>query len=220
MGKKGARTRESILERAVAIASCDGLEGLTIGGLAKDLDLSKSGLIAHFGTKEALDLAVLQTAAALFGNLVIVPATKAAPGEARLRALFDGWFRYASAKQLPGGDIFLSAATELDDKPGVCRYYVARVHKDWITALESATREAMATGQFRDNLDPGQISFTILSILQGYNTYHRLLNLSNAEARARASFESLMQRARAEGREAPAGAALVAAPVAATGVQQ
>ena len=206
MGKKGARTRDAILERAVAIASRDGLEGLTIGGLAKDLDLSKSGLIAHFGTKEALDLAVLQTAAALFGNIVIVPANKAAPGEVRLRALFDGWFRYSGHKQMPGGDIFLSAATELDDKPGVCRYYVARVHKDWITALESATREAMANGQFRDNLDPGQIAFNVLSIQQAYNTYHRLLNASNAEARARASFESLMLRARAEGREAPAGA--------------
>ncbi len=206
MGKKGARTRESILERAVAIASRDGLEGLTIGGLAKELDLSKSGLIAHFGTKEALDLAVLQTAAALFGHLVIVPAQRVAAGEVRLRALFDGWFRYASSKQLPGGDIFLSAATELDDKPGVCRYYVARVHKDWIAALENATREAIVAKQFRENLDVGQIAFTVVGILQGYNTYHRLLNLTNAEARARASFESLLLRARADGVEPPAGA--------------
>ncbi|MBM3508114.1 MAG: TetR/AcrR family transcriptional regulator, partial [Alphaproteobacteria bacterium] len=203
MGKKGARTREPILERAVAIASRDGLEGLTIGGLAKDLDLSKSGLIAHFGTKEALDLAALQTAAALFGNTVIVPAARVAAGEPRLRALFDGWFRYANLKQMPGGDIFLSAATELDDKPGVCRYYVARVHKDWITAIESATREAKNGGQFRDDLDPTQIAFNILAILQAYNTFHRLLNASNAEARARAAFESLMARARAEGLAAP-----------------
>lgn len=110
--------------------------------------------------------------------------------------------RYAASKQLPGGDIFHSAATELDDKPGVCRYYVARVHKDWITAIESATREAMGTGQFRDNLDVGQIAFNVLSILQAYTTYHRLLNAGDAEARTRAAFESLMLRARAE--EAPA----------------
>ena len=202
MGNKGARTRESILERAMAIASRDGLEGLTIGGLAKELDLSKSGLIAHFGTKEALDLAVLQAAAGLFGNVVIVPATKAGSGELRLRALFDGWFRYASHKQMPGGDIFLAAASELDDKPGVCRYYVARVHKDWITSIESATREAMADGQFRNDLDPGQIAFNVLAILGAYHTYDRLLNAGNAEARARATFESLLARARAEGREA------------------
>ena len=202
MGNKGDRTRDSILERAVAIASREGLEGLTIGGLAKALDLSKSGLIAHFGTKEALDLAVLQAAAALFGNIVIVPATKGGPGELRLRALFDGWFRYAGHKQLPGGDLFQSAATDLDDKPGVCRYYVARVHKDWITSIESATREAMAEGQFRTDLDPGQIAFNVLAILSAYNTYHRLLNAGNAEARARAAFESLLARARAEGRAA------------------
>ena len=184
----------------MAIASRDGLEGLTIGGLAKELDLSKSGLIAHFGTKEALDLAVLQAAAALFGNVVIVPATRVGSGELRLRALFDGWFRYAAHKQMPGGDLFLAAATELDDKPGVCRYYVARVHKDWITSLESATREAMAEGQFRSDLDPGQIAFNVLAILSAYHTYHRLLKASNAEARARATFESLLARARAEGR--------------------
>ncbi len=170
MGNEGARTRESILERAVAIASREGLEGLTIGGLAKELDFSKSGLIAHFGTKEALYLAVLQTAAKLFGNIVIVPATKAGSGELRLRALFDGWLRYVNHKQMPGGDLFLAAATELDEKPGVCRYYVARVHKDWITSLETATREAIDEGQFRKDLDPGPIAFNVLSMLSARTT--------------------------------------------------
>ena len=84
---RGAKTRDAILSRAVALASQSGLSGLTIGGLAKDLGLSKSGLIAHFGTKEALDLAVLQAAAKLFGDTVIVPAFDAEPGEPRLRVL-------------------------------------------------------------------------------------------------------------------------------------
>ena len=140
---RGAKPRKTILERAVSIASRSGLQGLTVGGLARELGLSKSGLIAHFGTKESLDLAVLQTAAALFGNTVIVPALDADPGEPRLRALFDGWFRYANLKQMPGGDLFFAAIGELDDKPGVCRYYVARVEKDRVATLENTTREAI-----------------------------------------------------------------------------
>ena len=211
---KGAKTRDAILERAAAIASRSGLEGLTIGGLAKDLNLSKSGLIAHFGSKEALDLAVLQWAAALFANTVITPAVTGGSGELRVRSLFDGWFKYAAHKQLPGGDIFTAAASELDDNPGVCRYYVARVQRDWIGTLENATREAMAEGQFRPDLDPGQIAFNIISILQAYHMFHRLLNVPNAELRARASFESLMARARAPGRTAPAVAAPAAAAAA------
>ena len=203
---RGAKTREAILERAVALVSRGGLEGLAIGGLAKDLGLSKSGLIAHFGTKEALGLATLQAAAQLFGDTVILPALDAEPREARLRAFFDNWFRYAALKALPGGDVFFAATAELDDRPGVCRYYVARVQRDWAATIENATREAMQSGQFRAELDPGQIAFTILSILFGYSLYHRLLNAANAERRARASFESLMARARVPGREAPATA--------------
>ncbi|MDA1132775.1 MAG: TetR/AcrR family transcriptional regulator, partial [Proteobacteria bacterium] len=191
---KGADTREVILARAVALASTSGLSGITIGGLAKDLGLSKSWLIAHFGTKESLDLAVLQAAAKLFGETVIVPAFDSAPGEARLRVLFDNWFRYVTRKELPGGDLFFAAIGEFDDRPGICRYYVARVQRDWMQTLENATREAMQLGQFRPELDTGQISFTILSILNGYHILSRLLNVANAETRARAAFESLMAR--------------------------
>ena len=202
---KGAKTREAILARAVSIASRSGLSGLTIGGLARDMDLSKSGLIAHFGTKERLDLAVLQAGAQLFSNTVVLPATRAEPGEARLRSLFDGWFEYAGLRQLPGGDLFFAAIAELDDRPGVCRYYVARVQKDWLATLENATREAMAEGHFRDNLDPAQIAFNVLAILQGFHVYSRLLNDPMAERRARAAFEALVARARAPGRNPPPG---------------
>ena len=195
--RKGAKTREAILERAVSIASRHGLTGLTIGGLAKELELSKSGLIAHFGTKEALDLAVLQAGAALFSNNVLVPASQSEPGEARVRALFDGWLRYANLKQLPGGDLFFAATAELDDRPGVCRYYLARVQKDWLQSIDNATREAMAEGHFRDSLDPPQISFNIVSILHGYHVYSRLLNDPLAKRRAVAAFEALLARARA-----------------------
>lgn len=200
---KGAKTREAILDRAVSIASRSGLSGLTIGGLAKDLDLSKSGLIAHFGTKEALDLAVLQAGAEIFSNHVVVPAGKSEPGEPRVRALFDGWIRYANLKQLPGGDLFFGAIAELDDRPGVCRYYVARVQKDWLQTIENATREAMAQGHFRDNLDPSQIAFNVVAILQGYHVYSRMLNDPLAARRANGAFEALIARARAPGQASP-----------------
>ena len=201
--RKGAKTREAILERAVSIASQNGLSGLTIGGLAKELELSKSGLIAHFGTKEALDLAVLQAGAALFSNNVLVPASKSEPGEARVRALFDGWLVYANLKQLPGGDLFFAATAELDDRPGVCRYYLTRVQKDWLQSIDNATREAMTEGHFRESLDPAQISFNIVSILYGYHVYSRLLNDPLAKRRTQAAFEALLARARAPGYTPP-----------------
>lgn len=128
---------------------------------------------------------MLQWAAALFANTVITPAVTGGSGELRICSLFDGWFKYAAHKQLPGGDIFTAAASELDDNPGVRRYYVARVQRDWIGTLENATREAMGEGQFRPDLDPGQIAFNIISILQACHMVHRLLNVPNAELRAR-----------------------------------
>jgi AcrR family transcriptional regulator len=196
---KGAKTREAILERAVSIASQFGLTGLTIGGLARELGLSKSGLIAHFGTKEALDLAVLQAGTSLFSSHVLVPAGRSDPGEPRVRALFDGWLRYANLKQLPGGDIFFAVTAELDDRPGVCRYYLARVQKHWLQSIENATREAMVKRHFRETLEPGQISFNVMSILHGYHVYARLLNDPLATKRSQAAFEALIARARDPG---------------------
>ena len=200
---KGAKKRAVILERAVSIVSQSGLAGLTIGGLAKELKLSKSGLIAHFGTKEALDLAVLQAGAALFSEHILVPASRSKPGEPRVRALFDGWLRYANLKQLPGGDLFFAATAELDDRPGVCRYYLARVQKDWLQSIGNATREAMGEGHFRETLDPGQIAFNVVSILHGYHVYSRLLNDPLATRRSQTAFESLIARARDPGYTPP-----------------
>lgn len=100
---KGDETRSAILRTAIGVASVKGLEGLTIGGLAKQMGLSKSGLIAHFGAKEALQLAVLQAAAAMFANRVIFPARRAPEGIGQFRALFDNWIKWARSPELPGG---------------------------------------------------------------------------------------------------------------------
>ena len=119
--RKGELTRQSIVEHAAGLASRIGLGGITIGALAGDLDLSKSGLFAHFRSKEALQLQVLEHAAARFTELVIRPALAAPRGEPRLRALFDRWRRWPEASGLPGGCLFVQAAVELDDQPGPAR---------------------------------------------------------------------------------------------------
>ncbi len=212
---KGDDTRNAILRTAIGVASVSGLEGLTIGALAKEMGLSKSGLIAHFGTKEALQLAVLQAAAAMFANRVMIPARRQPDGEEKLRAYFDRWIDWSHAAELPGGCLFTSVSMELDDRPGICRYYLAKVQKEWAGALEGAAVEAVKAGQFRQNLDAAQVAFGTISILQGLHLYERLFRDPVAEPRARAAFESLMARAQrpededeteAEG-EAPAGEA-------------
>ena len=193
---KGDETRNAILRKAIGVASVSGLDGLTIGGLAKEMGLSKSGLIAHFGTKEALQLSVLQASAGMFANRVIVPARREAAGEPKLRAYFDNWIRWSHSAELPGGCLFTAASIELDDKPGICRYFLAKVQKEWAGALESAAQEAVENGDFRTNLDAGQVAFGMISILHGLHHYERLFRDRAAEPRARAAFESLIVRAR------------------------
>jgi AcrR family transcriptional regulator len=182
---KGDETRNAILRTAVSKASVDGLEGLTIGGLAKEMGLSKSGLIAHFGTKEGLQLAVLQAAAAIFARRVIRPARNAAAGEDRLRSYFNSWINWSHADELPGGCIFISATIDLDDRPGICRYFLAKIQKEWVDALEGAALEARDNGQFRENLDPGQIAFGMTGIMHSMHLYERLFRDRAAEARGR-----------------------------------
>src|SRR3954447_26417659 len=121
---KGEETRERILDWAFRAASRDGLEGLTIGALAAELGLSKSGLFAHFGSKEDLQLAVLAEATRRFENVVLRPAFRAPRGEARVRQVFENWLRWLSDPGSPGGCVFLAAAVELDDQDGRPRDYL------------------------------------------------------------------------------------------------
>jgi len=193
---KGDETRNAILRTAIGVASVNGLDGLTIGGLAKDMGLSKSGLIAHFGTKEALQLAVLQAAAAMFGNRVVLPARRSAEGIGQFRALFENWIKWTRSPELPGGCVFIAAVVDLDDKPGICRYYLNKMQKEWVAAIEGAASDAVRVGEFRENLDPAQVAFGAMSIQQGFHQYERLFRDRNAEVRARAAFESLIVRAR------------------------
>jgi AcrR family transcriptional regulator len=193
---KGELTRQTILERARVLASEVGLEGLTIGQLADALDMSKSGLFAHFASKEGLQLAVLENAAAVFVDAVVRPALKAPRGEKRVRALFERWLGWP-AKAGTRGCLFVSAATELDDRPGPARELLVRQQRDWLDTIAHVVRTAVAEGNFRGELDVEQFAHELYGIMFMYQHAARLLADPKAEKRARTAFDRLVRSARA-----------------------
>lgn len=193
---KGEETRTAILERAFASASRLGLEGLTIGGLADEVGLSKSGLFAHFDSKEALQLQVLETAAERFVETVVAPALKEPRGEPRVRALFERWMEWETAAFQPGGCIFIATANELDDRPGPVRERLVGLQRDWLEALATAARIAVEEGHFRPGLDVRQFAYDLYAVILAYHHFSRLLQDPAAEDRARSSFESLLAASR------------------------
>lgn len=194
---KGAETRERILDQAVRIASRDGLEGLTIGSLSSELGLSKSGLFAHFGSKDELQLQVLQAAVERFTENVIRPSLAAPRGEPRLRALFESWLAWSNAPDMPGGCVLVAASTELDDRPGPQRDFLAQAFRSRAAFMAKAARLAVEAGHFRADLDPQQFAFEVDAIVLGYHHAQRLMRNPNAGDLARGSFERLLSFYRA-----------------------
>jgi AcrR family transcriptional regulator len=189
---KGDETRVRILERAFRLASRDGLEGISIGGLAAELGLSKSGLFAHFGSKEDLQIEILRAAAAHFEVQVVRSAFRAARGEPRIRQLFENWLAWASDPAQPGGCIFMAAATELDDKDGRPRDFLVATQKQLLAAMARSARLAIEVGHFRADVDGEQFAFDLYSLLMGYGHWKRLLRDPRAERRTRAAFDRLL----------------------------
>ena len=194
---KGESTRQGILERAVAVSSLVGLEGLTIGRLAEDLRLSKSGLYAHFKSKEALQIAVLERAADRFTELVVRPALREPRGQPRVRALFERWLDWSRSQVLPGGCIFVTASVEYDDQPGPVRDYLVRAQQDWVDLMATTARFAVEVGHFRANLDGKRFAQDLYGILLANYHFTRLLGDPDTESRTRAAFEHLIARSRA-----------------------
>lgn len=194
---KGADTRERILEQAVRLASRDGLEGLTIGTLSSELGLSKSGLFAHFGSKDELQLQVLQAAVERFEETVIRPALKAPRGEPRIRALLENWLVWADGMAMPGGCPIIAAAVEFDDRPGPLRDFLLVAQRRHFDFMTKAARLAVEAGHFRADLDTEQLAFEINGIVLGYHHAHRMLHDPKASERARAAFERLLNDSRA-----------------------
>jgi AcrR family transcriptional regulator len=191
---KGEETRHAILARAFELATVVGVSGLTIGRLAEATGLSKSGLFAHFGSKEALEVAVVEEASRQFVQSVMVPALRQPRGDPRLRALFEQW---ATWGQRPGGCFFVGASTELDDRPGAPRDALVRAIKDWIDELAKAVRIAVSEGHFRADVDPEQVAFELYSVMLGMHTFYRFLQDPTTLDRSRAAFERLLEASRA-----------------------
>jgi len=194
---KGEITRASILRHGVSVASVHGLEGLTIGRLAERSGLSKSGLFAHFGSKEALKLAVLESVVEDFRTRVILPALREPTGAARLRRLFEAWLDWAAEEQRDGGCPLLGASIELDDRPGELRDYLVEKQKAWLDCIARIARKAIDERELRADLDVQQFAFGVNSIGLGFNFAHRLLADRSARARAIRAFESLLGSASA-----------------------
>ena len=189
---KGDETRARILRHAARVASRDGLGGLSIGELAAQLEMSKSGLFAHFGSKEDLQLEVLRAASADFSERVILPALKQPRGQPRLRALFEGWLKWAADPDVPGGCIFAGASFELDDQPGPVRDYLVEEEQRLLGVLSRSARLGVESGLLRADLDCDLLAFQLHGLMLGFHHAQRLLRLRNAEAMARRSFEQLL----------------------------
>ena len=179
---KGARTRAAILERAVDLASAEGLEGLTIGRLAAELRMSKSGLFAHFGSKQELQLATIEAAGERFRGSVLEPSMAAPPGAPRLRAMAD---RYLDHLDLYAGGCFWAATSaEYDDRPGPVRDAIAAALDAWMAGLVSQASIAGIE-------DPERYAFELYAVVMGANARYRLTGDRRVFDHARAALERL-----------------------------
>jgi AcrR family transcriptional regulator len=193
---KGDETRSTVLGSALSLATQVGLEGLTIGKLAEHVGMSKSGLFAHFASKENLQVAILEEATARFVALVVAPALKRPRGEPRLRALFDNWLAWSKVDFMPGGCIFVQAGVELDDRPGPARDRYLAAQRDWLATLAGAARISIEEKHFRKDLDVEQLAHEMSSLAFGYHFLRRIGDPVRAERRTRAAFERLLSDAR------------------------
>ena len=200
--RKGEATRAAILERGVELATETGLDGLTIGRLATDLGLSKSGLFAHFKSKEALQIQVLDAAAERFVEEVVRPAVKKPRGEPRLAALFERWRAWTKSNSGPGGCVFVAAAAELDDRPGPVRDRLVALQKGWLDVIATVYRTGVEERHFRSDFDAEQFAYELYSVMLGFHHAERLLRDPRADARANAAFERLLSTVRRDRRTA------------------
>jgi AcrR family transcriptional regulator len=190
---QGDRSRKAILEVAVHVASAEGLEGLTIGRLAGEIGMSKSGLFAHFGSKEDLQLATIDAARNIFIEKVIGPAFNADKGLPRLQKLCEIWFDYVESHVFRGGCFFAATSAEFDSRPGRVRDRIAEIMKEWLEVLKRSVLEAQEAGDLDKEIDARQLSFEINAMEIGANWALQLFDDRKAFLRAR---DAVMQRLR------------------------
>ncbi|MDT7837251.1 TetR/AcrR family transcriptional regulator [Aquabacterium sp. OR-4] len=189
--QKGQQTRAIILDAALGQAAHMGLEGLSIGALADLTQMSKSGVFAHFGSREELQIAVIREYHARFEDEVFFPAVREARGLPRLRALFEHWLRRVSV-EVDSGCIYISGAVEFDDRPGPVRDALASMVRAWQAALERAIRLSIAEGHLRADTDPLQMLFEVHGLILALHHDARFLRLPGAVDRARVAFDRIV----------------------------
>jgi AcrR family transcriptional regulator len=188
---KGQQTRTAILDEAVGLASRVGFNALTIGQLAESTGMSKSGLFAHFRSKEALQLETLERGRERFMDLVIRPTLAAPRGIARVRALVDSWLVWET-EALQGGCIFVTGSIEYDDQPGPMRDALVRNQQDWFEFIGTVAGTAVSEGDFRADLDTEQFAFTLQGLMYAYHHTARLLRDPKSLDHTRAALEQLL----------------------------
>ena len=171
---KGQRTRNSILEAAAALATEEGLEPLSIGRLADATAMSKSGLFAHFGSKEELQLATVDFAATLFVGEVIDPARSAPKGMARIWALCDHMIGYSERQVFPGGCFFAATSFEFNNRPGPVRDRIEEMIRSWLSYLEHAVEQAQEAGELDPNASAREVAFQLDAFAQAANAQYQL----------------------------------------------
>ncbi|MHA6617960.1 TetR/AcrR family transcriptional regulator [Pseudonocardia sp. DLS-67] len=191
---KGEATRGVILDEAGRLARRVGLGGLTIGSLATQTDMSKSGLFAHFGSKESLQLQVLEHSRDRFVDEVIRPALKAPRGVTRVRDLFGRWLAWDSVE---GGCPLVAASFELDDQPGPVRESLVRVQRDWADTLATVFTTGIGEGHFRPDADPRQFAQDAQGVMLSFHMSSRLLSDPDAADRAHRALDALLATAAA-----------------------
>ena len=194
--RAGERTRRAILETAVDLASTEGLTGLSIGRLATALEMSKSGLFAHFGSKEELQLATVQAARDIFVREVVNPALQASRGLPRLEAFCDGWISYAEREVFRGGCFFAAASAEFDGRPGPVRDRIAEMMREWLSTLEVAVIKAQSEGHLNTSADPAQMAFELNALALAANWSHQLFRDTDSFKRAREGMRRVIAAAK------------------------
>ena len=196
--RRGSQTRRAVLARAVEVASLHGLDGVSIGQLAGDLSISKSGLFAHFGAKEELQLATIRAARAIYADAVVAPAMRLAPGLGRVWALTAAWLDYSRGRVFPGGCFFARAGHEFGARPGPIRDALVSAHREWTLLLARTVEDARLLGEISDDVDSARLAFELQAFLDAANV-GSLMGDDACYDRAREATRQRLEQAAASG---------------------
>jgi AcrR family transcriptional regulator len=199
MNNTGRATRDRILDAGLNLLSTSGFAGVTIGILASQVGMSKSGLFAHFKSKEEIDIALLEQMAEVAYKSVVVPAMRAPQGLPRLMALIENWFGWSTKAGLVGGCPAAAGMFELDDVEGPVREKLLELEKQWNETLKQFIAESIAAGDLHKDLDTDQFIWELIGFYLNHHASRRFMRTRDANKRARDAFRGLIDRSRAVG---------------------